>query len=432
MLSIDDLDHTFFLRLLTVVLIGALVGVERERGSNRNRFGGIRTFILIAVIGAISAWMSALLESPALFVVGALTVGGLILGSYLMASRKSEDFIGLTTEFAAMVVFFLGGAAMLGQEEVAVVLAILTTATLTFKQDLHHMVDTLGRDDIIAGLKLLFSTFIVLPLLPNTPVDPWGALNLYKLWWLVILISTLSLIGYAAIRWLGERRGMLLTGVFGGLVSSTAVTLSFAKQSRLREKEGSSGSSDSLAAGILVAWGIMFVRVIIEVAVVNPALLRSLLAPMSVLGVLCLILVGWLMRSGPSGAAVDKPDVPLRNPFSLWEATKFGLVFAVVLLIVRLALQYMPSSWMYGVAVLAGSTDVDAITLSVAQESLGALPLEVASQSILLAVLSNTLIKCGMVIGLGSRGLRRRIALITLLLVVTGALMFFGKASGII
>ena len=153
-------------------------------------------------------------------------------------------------------------------------LGVVTAAILAYKQPLHSFVDKLGWDDVYAGVRLLIATFIALPLLPNEPIDPWGALNPYKLWLLVILISSLSLVGYVLTRWLGPARGAALTGMTGGLVSSTAVTLSFAKEAREKPKK-----SAALACGILLAWVVMFVRVVILVGIVNRALLTHVLDP---------------------------------------------------------------------------------------------------------------------------------------------------------
>jgi uncharacterized membrane protein (DUF4010 family) len=162
----------------------------------------------------------------------------------------------LTTEVAAVIVFLLGAMIMLGYEELAIGLGVITAAVLAYKQPLHGFVEKLGWDDVYAGVRLLIATFIALPLLPNEPIDPWGALNPYKLWLLVILISSLSLVGFVLTRLLGSARGTALTGLAGGLASSTAVTLSFAKEGRDKPQ-----MANALACGILLAWAVMFVRI---------------------------------------------------------------------------------------------------------------------------------------------------------------------------
>jgi uncharacterized membrane protein (DUF4010 family) len=334
--------------------------------------------------------------------------------------RETRRVPGLTTELAAAVTYLLGGAVTLGHPGIAVMLAIATSALLTFKQPMHAAVRALGRDDIVAGLKLLAATFIVLPLVPNRALDPWGAFNPWTLWLLVLLISTLSLIGYVAVRVLGARRGFVLTGLFGGLASSTAVTLSFARRSR-----EDAGLEDVLTIGILLAWAIMFLRVLIEVAVVNPALLGRIVPPMIAMFAASGAMLWWFDRhvstAERTAASSGEAAVVLKTPFSLAAAIRFGLLFAAILFAVKLAQLYLPANWIYAVAALAGSTDVDAITLSLAQLSAGELAPERAAMAILIAAWTNTALKCVLVMALGSRTLGRRIAAAALAIIGAGA-----------
>ena len=282
-----------------------------------------------------------------------------------MSSPRATDpeSTGLTTEIAAVVVFLLGAMVMLGFSALAVGLGVVTAAVLAYKQPLHGFVDKLGWDDVYAGLTLLIASFIALPLLPDQPIDPWGALNPYKLWLLVILISSLSLVGYVLTRLLGPARGTALTGLAGGLVSSTAVTLSFAQEGRDRPKK-----SAALICGILLAWAVMFVRVIVLVAVVNRTLLPYVLAPFAVMAVVAGAFAAFLYyRGGGVDGGAGKKGVNVQNPFSLWAAAKFGALFAVVLLAVKIVQEHFPPSGLYAVAAIAGLTDVDAITLSMAE-----------------------------------------------------------------
>ena len=283
-----------------------------------------------------------------------------------MSGRIKVDDLGITTEIAALAVCLLAGLTLLGHRDLAIMLAVVAGAVLAYKRSLHGMVEKIGWDDVFAGLRLALATFVVLPLLPYEAVDPWGALKPYSLWLLVILISSLSLIGYVATIWLGNQRGAAVTGLAGGLVSSTAVTLSFSRQSR----DKSSRIPDfALASGILLAWGIMFVRVVIEVLVVNAPLVPRLLVPFTAMGVASAALawVFYLRAGKPEDEQGTAREVPLKNPFSLTAAAKFGAFFAVVLLVVKLVQNYFPGEGFYVVAALAGLTDVDAITLSMAE-----------------------------------------------------------------
>jgi uncharacterized membrane protein (DUF4010 family) len=341
-----------------------------------------------------------------------LPVSALVVAGYFQISRASDRTLGLTTEIAAVAVFLLGAMTMLGYRELALGLGVVTAAALAYKQPLHGLVAKLGWDDVYAGVRLLVATFIILPLLPDRTLDPWDALNPYKLWLLVILISSLSLVGYVATRWLGAGRGTALTGITGGLVSSTAVTLSFARRSR-----DEPGAAAALACGILLAWAVMFGRVLVLVLAVNVGLVYPLLPPFAAMGVLTLLAAWLLYRRG--GETPGPQDVPLKNPFSLTAAAKFALAFAVVLLLVKVTQFYFPGGGVYIVAALAGLTDVDAITLSMAEYAKANSP-TVAAVAVVIAALSNTVVKCGMVTALGGPALRLPMLLTTAGVMVAG------------
>ena len=259
----------------TALLIGALLGIERERHKREHddiTIGGLRTFILFALIGALGGWLTLVLDSAWILAAALLAALAPVLAGYILSARNQPDSLGLTTELAAVAACLLGAMTTLGYRELAVGLGVTVAAVLAYKQPLHGLVHRLDREDVYAGLRLLIATFIVLPLLPGEAIDPWGALRPRSLWMLVLLISSLSLVGYVATRLLGARRGIPLTGLTGGLVSSTAVTLAFSRQSR---DPAYAASSSALASGILIAWAVMFVRVIVEVLVVNRALLAA-------------------------------------------------------------------------------------------------------------------------------------------------------------
>jgi uncharacterized membrane protein (DUF4010 family) len=388
----------------TALLIGALLGIERERHRREHdeqTIGGLRTFILFALIGALGGWLTLALDSP--WILAAALVASLapVLAGYVISARTQPDALGLTTELAAVAACLLGAMTMLGYRELAVGLGVAVAAVLAYKQPLHGLVQKLDREDVYAGLRLLIATFIVLPLLPDDPIDPWGALRPQSLWMLVLLISTLSLVGYVATRLLGANRGIPLTGITGGLVSSTAVTLAFSRQSR---DPAYAGAADSLASGILLAWAVMFVRVIVEVLVVNRALLGAVLVPFAAMAATAAAAALYLRNR--AGARELTAGVPLTNPFSLRAAAKFAAFFALVLLVVKIVQTYAPGRGVYYVAALAGTTDVDAITLSMAQYARSG-STQVAVQAITVAALTNTVIKTAMVVILADVRLRR-------------------------
>ena len=402
------------------LLIGTLVGIEREKNKlapDDVGIGGVRTFILFSLTGAVAASLARELESGWVFGAGLLAVAGLAVAGYWAETRVEPRSVGVTTEAAALAVYLLGGLAVAGYVEVALALGVVVSALLAYKQPLHDLVAKLGTEDIEAGLKLLAATFIVLPLLPREPVDPWGAIEPYSVWLLVILIAGLSLVGYVATRALGPRRGAAVTGLAGGLVSSTAVTLAFARTSR----RGAGGSDAALASGLLLAWGIMFVRVTVEVAVVHPPLVTPLLIPLGAMGGVTLALAGVQGARGAGGSDTGPDDLPLRNPFSLTSAIQFALFFAAVLVVVKLVQEHFPGEGYYVVAGLAGLTDVDAITLSMAgvvRDGGADTPTGVAA--IVLAALANTVVKAGMIVILAGSSLRRRAVLATAAILLAG------------
>jgi len=401
----------------TALLIGTLIGIERERHKQVDgdvSVGGLRTFILFAMLGAVGGWLAQLLDFPWILVAVVAATLVVVVTGYVLAARVQPESLGLTTELAALAICLLGATVMLGHREIAVALAIAVAAVLAYKQPLHGIVSRLDAEDVYAGVRLLAATFIVLPLLPDQAVDPWGALNPQKLWILVLLISGLSLVGYVAVRLLGADRGIPLTGLTGGLVSSTAVTLSFARQSR---DKAHARAAPAFACGILVAWGVMFLRVLVTVLIVNRAMVPHLAVPFLLMAAVTAGFAWFFYRRSAGGSATG--NVPLSNPFSLTSAVKFAALFALVLLLVAIVQQRFPREGIYVVAAVAGTTDVDAITLSMAgyaRQGENA----IAVTAIVIAALTNTLVKAAMVAGLGASGLRRPILTATAAIVVTG------------
>lgn len=424
------LDPLLVRNLGIALLIGALVGVEREKkklSEPEGSTGGLRTFILYAMTGAVSAHISQELQTPWIFAVTVLAVALTVVAGYVLHVTTHRGSIGLTSEMAAIGVCLLGGLTMVGPPEVPVALAVVTSAVLALKRPLHTLVEKLGNDDILAGLKLLIATFIVLPLLPDKKLGPFVAWNPYKLWLLVIMVSSLSLIGYVAVRWLGTEKGTAITALSGGLVSSTAVTLSLAKQSREGHDAAHPGSDQALASGVLLAWTVMFVRVAAMVAVIHPPLLLMTLPSIGGMGLAVLLFVGmgWWKRRKSGEASTGASEVPLKNPFSLSSAIKFALFFALILLIVRVGETYFAGQGLYAISLLAGLTDVDAITLSIAGLAKAGTAEHTAAICIIVAALSNTLVKWGFCLAFGSRQLAKDVSIVTAVLAVCGVVPLF-------
>ena len=262
----DELSTLF--PFLTSLALGLLIGLERERSPAAK--AGLRTFSLVALAGTLGALLSQKTGAPWVLGAGLLIMGGMMVASYFK-DGESED-PGTTTIAAVVVCYALGALVWFGMEQLAVTLAILTTALLYFKPELRDATRSLTRLDLVSILQFAVLSFVILPILPDQDYGPYQALNPYQIWWMVVLISGLSLAGYAALRIAGQRRGTLLTGLFGGIASSTATTLAFSRHSR-----DSPHMTGMAALIILLANWVVLVRLSVLVAVLQPGLLRPML-----------------------------------------------------------------------------------------------------------------------------------------------------------
>jgi uncharacterized membrane protein (DUF4010 family) len=380
------------------LLVGALVGIERERSQEEHQklFAGIRTFPLIALLGFLSALLG---EAVAPWLLGVLAAGliAMVVVSYFLEARTG--FHGATSEVAAIMVFALGVLVFHEFYIVAIATSVVLTLFLSLKAPLQKLVAHVQAEDIYATLKFAVITAIVLPILPDATFGPLDVLNPRQVWYMVVLIAGISFLGYVLVKVLGSKRGLTLTGITGGLVSSTAVTLSFSQKSREAPELGK-----TFAAAIVLACSIMFPRILVEIAVVNPSLLAYIWPYIAVLtvsgvGASMLLLFGQRREAGT--------EVNLKNPFELMSAIKFGLVFAVIIFASKAAQTYLGAGGVFLAAGLAGLTDVDAITLSMANLSKSSISENTASVAILIAVVVNTVVKAGIAWTLGATALRR-------------------------
>lgn len=421
-----DVDLATARGFATAILIGGLLGIERERRNTVAGTGaaGLRSFVLLSITGAVGGHLAVSLVMPWVLPTAVLAAVAIVAISYLQAQRASPSGFDLRTALAAIVTTLLGALATTGNWTLAAGLGVLTTALLAYKQPLHGFVGRLHTEELLIALRFLLATFLVLPLLPDRAIDPWGAINPFELWLLVLLISGISLAGYVLTRWLGPGRGIALTAATAGLVSSTAVTLTFARQSRV----GGEGTPRQYAAGMLLAWGVMFARMLVTATVLQPALLAPLALPFGAMGGTAIaVAVCWFASARRHGDATSGQhgtgrEVGLRNPFSLLAATRFALLFAAVLLLLAIVREHLPAGGVYAVAALAGLTDVDAITLSMAahaRDDPAVLP--IAVHAIAIAAVANTAVKTTYALALGARALRLPVALGAAAVVAAGA-----------
>ncbi len=409
------------LRFGIALLIGVLIGLEREHARLREEvksFAGVRTFPLIALLGCSAALLTDLADMWA-FGVLVLLLGLLVAISY--AVDASQGHVGLTSEIAAMVVFVCGALSYWDYLDLAAALAVVTFGFLTLKPQLHGLAQRVSAEDLYATLKFAIISLIVLPVLPNQTYGPppFDAFNPYRTWLMVVFISGISFLGYILIKVVGSQRGIGLTGLLGGLVSSTAVTLSFSERS-----QDHLDLARPFALAITLAWTVMFGRVIVEIAVLNQALLSVVWIPMTaamVAGLACCLYYYFAQRTSQEG------EVKVSNPFELGPALKFGVLYAVILLVAKVAQFYFHDAGVYVASVVAGLTDVDAITLSMA-ELAGAeegVALTTAARAVVLAAISNTVVKGGIALTAGSKTLRQALLPPFLLMLVTGGVVAF-------
>jgi len=404
-----------FIRLAVALGLGLLVGLQREKVDSV--IAGIRTFALISLFGAVCAQL-AKTYGGWILVVGFLATALLITAGNLVRMQTREAEPGQTTEFAALVVFGLGAWVVTGSMAVPVVLAGAVVVLLHFRESIHGVVDRIGEKDLRATMQFVLIALVILPILPDRDMGPYGVLNPYQIWWMVVLIVGLSLAGYVAYKLFGSGAGTVLAGILGGLISSTATTASFARRSRKTPD-----LSRLAALVIMLASTVVYGRVLVEIAAVARGRLIDLAPPLAAMLGVCAVVSGaaWLLgRDGDN--ELPEPG----NPAELKAALIFGALYAAVLLAVAFARDRFGTAGLYIVAAISGLTDVDAITLSTGRlVQSSRLDPDTGWRAILLASLSNLGFKAGIVAALGSRALLGRIALLFGAAMVGGGLILW-------
>ncbi len=379
--------------------IGLLIGLERERSPAAK--AGLRTFALVSLFGTISGLLSDETKSPWILFAGVLIVGFMTVAAYLR-ERNPEGDPGTTTVAAIIICYGLGALVWYGYATLAVMLAITTTILLYYKSELKGLTQSLTRRDLISMLQFSVLTFIILPVLPDRNYGPYLALNPHQIWLMVVLISGISLSGYIALRIVGERHGAPLLGLLGGLVSSTATTLAYARNNRENPR-----IMQLAVVVILLANLMVLARLSVVCAIVSPAILPILL-PILGTG----LLFGLASAAYWYGKLLEKSATVMPrigNPAEIRAALGFGLLYAIVLFCSAWISDYSGSRGLYGVALISGLTDVDAITLSSLRlMSLGKLASLDAATAISLALLSNIAFKLGLVFFIGGSTLGKR------------------------
>jgi uncharacterized membrane protein (DUF4010 family) len=380
--------------------IGLLVGLQRQRAGSR--MAGIRTFPLIALLGAVCAMLGRTYGGWVLG-AGLLGVAAMIVATNVASMRRGRGDPGMTTEAAALLTYGVGAAAGSEWYAAALIVGGATAVLLQSKKTMHEFVRRIGEDELRAIFRFVLIAAVILPLLPDRAYGPLGVLNPFRVWLMVALVVGMGLLAYVVQKLLGQRVGTLLAGIFGGLISSTATTMSAARLSHR-----SPSAVHRSAAIVMICSAVVFARVLTEIALVGGEEWHQLAWPLAAM-------MGWMALLGAIGWwRLDKRVEHHPRPAVSTEARAaigFGAVYAIVLLAVAAARQWAGESALYAVAVVSGLTDMDAITLSTAElASLGQIEPDTAWRLILLASLSNIVFKFAIVAMLGDATLKRKLA----------------------
>jgi len=378
-----QLFESYFL----AIMLGALMGLERER--QEHRLAGLRTFILVTLLGAICGNMALDGSYPWMVPAGLLAIT--VQSAMVHFLRLKEQMPpGLTTSVALLVAYGIGVLLATGHTVPAVAISLATTVILYFKLQMHEFSHRLQQRDLYAIFQFVLVAFIIWPILPNRGFGPYQALNPSHIWLMVVIISAINLAGYITLKVAGQRWGGPVLGLLGGIVSSTATTLSFSRYSR-----DNPAFSQAAALVVALASTMVMIRVAFLIGMIQPTLLAGLALPMGAMFVGGLIPAFMIWRKTPRD---NGPAPNTKNPVELPQALFFGLLYAAVILAVSAAKDYFGNSGVYIVALISGLTDVDAITLSNARlVQQGVLEASQAHISILIALVSNLCFKLGLV-----------------------------------
>jgi uncharacterized membrane protein (DUF4010 family) len=384
-------------RFLTSLAIGLLLGLQRERTPSAK--AGLRTFALVALFGTVSALIADSTASAWILAAGLLLVGLMIIAAYRHPDGIPEEDSGTTTVIALLLCYGLGVMVWHDWSQLAVAIAIVATALLHFKSELHGFTERLSRGEVASILQFAVLSFVILPLLPNEGYGPYRVLNPYHIWLMVVLVSGVSLAGYLALRMLGAGRSLPLVGVFGGMVSSTATTLVYARQGRVHPAMAAGG-----AVIIAIANLVVLARLAVICSVVAPGTVPTLLPVLAGGVVFGAVPLALRLRSVLHQRDVEMP--PLSNPTQLRVALGFGAIYAVVLVGSAWLSGRAGDGGLYAMAVVSGFVDIDAITLSsLSLYNGGKAAAPVVATAIGIAYAANVVLKLGVLAVVGGRGM---------------------------
>ncbi len=390
---------TLFMDLAIALGLGVLVGLQKERAASP--LAGLRTFALATLAGAVAALVGAS-STPWVIVGGLFAITALMVtGNAILIKGPGTD-PGQTTEAAVVLMYLIGALVVVGPREAAIVCGATTAMLLHLREELRTWVDRLSDGDVRAIMQFVVISLVVLPVLPDQTYGPYSVINPRQVWWMVVLIVGLNLVGYGAFRVMGAKAGTALAGVLGGVISSTATTISYARQTKTEP------SMDSTAVVIVwIASGVVFIRIMLEIGAVAPSFLPIAAGPLLIMLALFAVVAAAIWRTSMSPG--ENPLEP-GNPSELKPAILFGALYAFVLFIVAAGQDLLGDVGLYVAAAVSGLTDVDAITLSTSQlVSTDRLDPNTGWRIVLIAILSNLMFKLAMAASLGSRAFARKL-----------------------
>ncbi len=426
------LEFSVFYRLAAAIGIGLIIGMQREHTFDQTdrHPAGVRTFTLVGLGGAMTALLSDLMQGAAPFVTGFIVIGLLLMASHIAFGishresgvQESPGTAGITTSVALVIVYLLGALCWYNRLLESCVIMVVMLWILTAKEQLHNFARKLSREDILATVKFAVISALILPFLPNQAYGPAGlqVLNPHTIWLFVVFISGIGFVGYVLIKLVGPGKGIWLTGLLGGIASSTALTLNLAGRSRENEEY-----APDFTLGIVLSWSVMYVRLYLICVVLSGSLAVPLALPLLLPVVPGLGYALFLkLRASRNHQA---KTAEFSNPFKLLPAIKFGVVFTAVMFIANAARVYLGAGALLACSFLGGAAEMDAVAFSVIDMHLKAgLDVRNLVLAFLFASLANTLTKGGLVFFLGAKSMRKPIVpAVAMICAVTGGLIAF-------
>ncbi|GGD89569.1 MgtC/SapB family protein [Planktosalinus lacus] len=399
--------------------LGLLVGMQREK--TNNTLAGVRTFSLLAILGVISGFLTRDFDNPFILPALGLAIAALLVAGNVLAKRNAPDSdLGQTTEVAALLMFSIGAYLVLGDQVLGVIVGGLMAVLLYAKERMHNAIDKLQNKDLSAIMTFAGISLVILPILPDETYGPFDVLNPQNIWLMVTLIVGISVVGYFIYKFLGKKVGLLSNAILGGMISSTATTVSYARKTK------DADTIDKLSAFVIVgASAIALVRIVIEMGVVIPEKLPQMILPIGVEFVIMVALCIFLFYNIQKGKKEDRMPEP-KNPAQLKTAVVFGFLYGIILLAVAFVNEEFENEALYVVAIISGLTDVDAITLSLSQiMKQGNLEIDTGWRLILLASLSNLFFKGILAATLGTQRLAKWVGITFGISIVAGLLIIW-------